>query len=305
MAAFLIRRTLRSLLVIIGVAVAVFFIARLSGDPVLLMITPGSTVEEIEGLRQALGLDRPLTTQLWEFLFGLLRGDLGDSLWQRRPVTELIRQRLPYTLQLTGAAMFLSLALALPLGVISAVKRNTLADRLAMLLALIGQSMPTFWLGLLLIQVFAVGLHWFPSSGAGGLKNLVLPAVTLGMFSAARTTRLVRSGLLDVLGEDYIRTARAKGLRNYVVVTRHALRNAMLPVVTLVAIEVGRLLGGAVITETIFAWPGLGRLAIDAIEHRDLPLLQGIVLVIATVFVLINLLVDVLYSVLDPRIRSH
>lgn len=303
MLTFLIRRGIRAILVIAGSSVAVFFIARLSGDPVLIMIAPGSTAQEIANLRHGLGLDKPLTTQFLEFLFGAVRGDFGNSLWQGQPVSNLILQRLPYTARLTVAAMTLALIVSLPLGTLSAIKRNTLLDRFAMLFALVGQSVPTFWLGLLLIQVFAVVLPWFPSSGGGGWRHLVLPAVTLGLFSTARTTRLVRSGLLDVLGEDYIRTARAKGLPNYTVLVRHALRTALLPVVTLVALEFGRLLGGAVITETIFAWPGLGRLALDAIAHRDLPLLQGIVLTVAVGFVLINFLVDLLYGVLDPRIR--
>jgi peptide/nickel transport system permease protein len=215
----------------------------------------------------------------------------------------LVWERLPHTLELTLAAMLLAIVVALPAGTLSAIKRNTWIDRVAMFFALIGQSMPVFWLGLLLIQVFSVAFPWLPSSGSGGIKHLILPAITLGLFSTARTTRLVRSGMLDVLGEDYIRTARAKGLAEHVILSRHALRTALMPVVTLLALEFGRLLGGAVITETIFAWPGVGRLAIDAISHRDFPLLQGVVLSVAVGFVVINLLVDVLYTVLDPRIR--
>lgn len=303
MTAFLIRRTLRAFLVILGSMTAVFFIARLSGDPVVLMVAPGATAQEMADMRHSLGLDQPLMVQFAQFLGDAAHGDLGTSLWQRQPVLTLIWGRLPYTLMLTFAALLLAIVIALPAGTISAVKRNSWVDRAAMFFALIGQSMPVFWLGLLLIQIFSVALPWLPSSGSGGIKHLILPAITLGLFSTARTTRLVRSGMLDVLGEDYIRTARAKGLAEHVILSRHALRTALMPVVTLLALEFGRLLGGAVITETIFAWPGVGRLAIDAISHRDFPLLQGVVLCVAVGFVVINLLVDVLYTVLDPRIR--
>jgi peptide/nickel transport system permease protein len=300
---FLIRRTLRAFLVILGSMTAVFFIARMSGDPVVLMVAPGATAQEMADMRHSLGLDQPLLVQFGEFLRDAAHGDLGTSLWQRQPVMTLVWERLPHTLELTLAAMLLAIVVALPAGTLSAIKRNTWIDRVAMFFALIGQSMPVFWLGLLLIQVFSVAFPWLPSSGSGGIKHLILPAITLGLFSTARTTRLVRSGMLDVLGEDYIRTARAKGLAEHVILSRHALRTALMPVVTLLALEFGRLLGGAVITETIFAWPGVGRLAIDAISHRDFPLLQGVVLSVAVGFVVINLLVDVLYTVLDPRIR--
>jgi len=303
MAVFLIRRAMRAVLVIAGSLILVFFIARLSGDPVLLMVAPGATADEIAAMRRSLGLDQPLPVQLLRYLGGLVRGDLGISLWQGQPVISLVLARLPYTASLTLAALLLAMLVALPTGILTAIKRNTAVDRLAMLLALIGQSMPVFWLGLLLIQVFAVAVPVLPSSGTGTFSHLILPAVTLGLFSTARTTRLVRSGLLDVLNDDYVRTARAKGLGELAVLVRHALRNVLLPVVTLLALEFGRLLGGAVITETIFAWPGLGRLAVDAISRRDFPLLQGVVLSVACGFVVINLLVDLLYGVLDPRIR--
>ncbi len=305
MSSFLIRRAIRALLVIFGSLVAVFFVARLSGDPVLLMVATGATQDDIAAMRHSLGLDAPIAVQFLRFVGGFLHGDLGMSIWQRQPVSQLILERLPATLKLTLVALLLSVVIAIPAGIVSAVKRNTSADRIAMLLALIGQSMPVFWLGLMLIQVFSVALRWLPSSGYGGPKHLILPAITLGLFSTARTTRLVRSGMLDAMNQDYVRTARAKGLSEPTVLVRHALRNALMPVITLLALEFGRLLGGAVITESIFAWPGLGRLAIDAVSHRDFPLLQGVVATIACGFVVINFVVDVLYGVLDPRIRYH
>jgi peptide/nickel transport system permease protein len=302
---FFVRRLLNALLVVFGALVAVFVIARLSGDPVRLMISPDATEEQVQAMREGLGLDAPIYMQFLSFLGGVVRGDLGRSLWQEQPVMTLVLERLPATAQLTLAAMTLALVIALPLGTLAAVKRDSIADRLAMFFAVIGQAMPNFWLGILLIQVFAVALPILPSSGSGTWKHLILPAVTLGLFSTARTTRLVRSGLLDILGEDYIRTARAKGVGDLPVLVRHALRNAMLPVITLVALEFGRLLGGAVVTETIFAWPGLGRLAVESIARRDFPLLQGIVIVVAIGFVVVNLIVDLLYAVLDPRIRHE
>jgi peptide/nickel transport system permease protein len=303
MSTLLVRRGLRALVVIFGSLTLVFFIGRLSGDPVLLMVAPGATAQDISAMRHSLGLDQPLALQFARFLGELAQGDLGTSLWQGQPVASLVLARLPYTASLTLVSLALAVVVAVPAGVFSAVKRNSVADRLVMLLALAGQSMPVFWLGLLLIQVFAVALPVLPSSGTGDVRHLILPAVTLGLFSTARTTRLVRSGLLEVLGDDHVRTARAKGLAESAVLLRHALRNALLPVVTLLGLEFGRLLGGAVITETIFAWPGVGRLAVDAISHRDFPLLQGIVLCVACSFVVINLAVDLLYGVLDPRIR--
>ena len=232
-----------------------------------------------------------------------LSGDLGRSLRYRQPALPLVLERLPATAELALAALFVSLLVAIPAGVISAVRRDTAYDNLTMLGALFGQSMPVFWLGIMLILIFSVRLELLPTSGRGGLDHLILPAVTLGLYSTARVTRLVRAGMLDVIGQDYIRTAQAKGLPDRRVIVKHALRNTLIPVVTIIGLELGTLLGGAVITETIFAWPGIGRLAVTAIFQRDYPLVQATVLVTALVFVLSNLLVDLLYGWLDPRIR--
>lgn len=303
MGKYLARRAIHSCFVILGVSLAVFLVARLSGDPVLLMVQPGATMAEIEAMRRELGLDAPVAEQFLRFVIAAAQGNLGTSIWQHQPVATLVLERLPATVELTLAALALSIVISIPAGVISATRRNTPLDRSVMIFALLGQSMPAFWLGLLLIMVFSVGLDWLPSSGYGGLEHLILPTITLGLFSVARTARLIRSGMLDVLGQDYVRTARAKGLAERAVLVRHALRNTLLPIVTLLGLDLGRLLGGAVITETIFGWPGIGRLAIDAISRRDFPLLQGIVFSVAIIFVLVNLIVDLSYRVLDPRVR--
>lgn len=300
---YLARRAIHSIFVVLGVSLAVFVVARLSGDPVLLMVQPGTSMADIDAMRHRLGMDAPLAQQYLNFVLGAMHGDLGDSIWQSQPVTTLVFERLPATVELTIASLVFSLVLAMPAGIISATRRNSPLDRAVMIFALLGQSVPVFWLGLILIMVFSVQLDWLPSSGYGTLGHLVLPTITLGLFSVARTARLVRSGLLDVLGQDYVRTARSKGLPERMVLIRHALRNTLIPVVTLVGLDFGRLLGGAVITETIFGWPGVGRLAVDAIFRRDFPLLQGIVFTIAVVFVIVNLLTDLAYTALDPRVR--
>ena len=232
-----------------------------------------------------------------------MRGDFGTSLRQQQPTFTLIGQRLPATLQLASSAMAIALLLGLPLGVLAAIRRGSVWDNALMLFGLLGQSMPVFWLGLLLIMIFAVGLGWFPVAGADTPRHLILPAITLGLFSTAYIARMARSSMLEVLGRDFVRTARAKGLPSRNVVIRHALRNALIPLVTVIGLQFGALLGGAVITETIFAWPGVGRLTIQAIQTKDLPLVQACVVLLASIFVLVNLAVDLLYTYLDPRIR--
>ena len=241
--------------------------------------------------------------QYARFLKGALRGDFGESLRHGEPAMHLVLERLPATFELAGAGLLLALCLAIPAGIISAVKRNTPIDYISTVVALMGQAMPTFWLGIMLILVFSVRLSWLPSSGRGDLQHLILPAVTLGLFTTARITRLTRSGMLEVLGQDYIRTARAKGVSEQPVVWKHALKNASIPIVTIVGIELGTLLGGSVITETIFAWPGVGRLSVQAIFNRDYPVVQAAVFILASTFVFLNFLVDVAYTWLDPRIR--
>ncbi|MDQ3547421.1 MAG: ABC transporter permease [Chloroflexota bacterium] len=300
---YIMRRLVQTLLVLLGVSALSFGMMFLSGDPTMLMAGETWNREQIEDFRQQMGFDRPWYVQYGDFLSGAVQGDFGVSLRQRQPTFDLVIERMPATIELAAAALAISLSIGLPLGVLAAIKRGSIWDNMLMMTGLLGQSIPVFWLGLLLVMVFSVRLGWFPVAGRGGLDHLVLPALTLGLFSTAYVARMTRSSMLEVLGNDYIRTARAKGLRERVVITRHALRNALIPLVTVVGLQVGALLGGAVITETIFAWPGVGRLTIQAIQTKDLPLVQAAVTVIATIFVLVNLIVDLLYTYLDPKIR--
>lgn len=299
---YLVSRLAQAAFVLLGVSFAVFALSHLSGDPVLLMVGPTATQADIDALRQSMGLDRPFFVQYVSFLGGVLQGDFGTSLWQHQPALGLVLERFPYTLQLAAAALLVALAVALPLGILSAVYRNSLLDRLAIGTSLVGQSVPGFWLGLLLILLFSVTLHYFPSSGSGTLKHLVLPTITLAAFTMGRIARLVRTNMLDVLGSDPLRTARAKGLNEFTIIVKHGLRNAAIPIVTLIGLDASALLGGAVITETIFAWPGLGRLVVQAIGQRDFPLVQAATLCIAVIVVGVNLIVDLSYSYLDPRV---
>ncbi len=309
MGGYIIRRLLQTIPVILGVTALVYFILFQTGDPTFLMVSTDASREEVERIRRELGFDQPWYIQYLQFLGRAVRGDFGVSLRQGQPVFDLILERYPATLELTFAAMFIALALALPLGVISATRRNSAVDNLAMAFALVGQSTPVFFLGIMLLFVFGGLLGWFPIGGRGRgepideLRHLVLPAITLGTFSVARNARLVRSTLLEVLGQDYVRTARAKGLTERVVIWHHALKNALIPVVTVVGLEFGTLLGGAVITETVFAWPGVGSLVIKAIGQKDFPVVVGTVTILSASFVLINLVVDLLYGYLDPRVR--
>ena len=303
MTAYLLRRLTQSVLVLLGVSFVVFFILYLTGDPALLLLPPDATAEDIQQFRESMGFNDPFLIQYGRFLGGALRGDFGQSVRHGEPAFHLVVERLPATFELSGAALLVALLLAIPAGVVSAVRRNTALDYVATVVALLGQSMPTFWLGIMLILVFSVQFNVLPSSGRGGFEHLVLPAVTLGLFTTARITRLTRSGMLEVLNQDYIRTARAKGVSGRPVVWKHAFKNAAIPIVTIVGIELGTLLGGSVITETIFAWPGVGRLSVQAIYNRDYPVVQAAVFLLASTFVLVNLVVDVLYTYLDPRIR--
>jgi peptide/nickel transport system permease protein len=300
---FLVERLWQSLIVLFWVALLVFLLMRLTGDPVAVMLPAEATAEDEELLRHELGLDRPLHEQFGIFLANAVRGNFGQSYRHHQPALELVLERLPATLQLTFAALLVSLVLALPAGILAALRRGSAFDTLSRLLGLLGQAMPTFWLGLMLILLFAVHLKWFPPAGRGGPEYLVLPALTLGAYSAALSMRLLRSSLLEVLGRDYIRTARAKGLGERGVVVRHALRNAAIPVVTVIGLQVGRLLAGSVVTETVFGYGGMGLLAVQAILGRDLTIVQAFVIVAAVIILLINLAVDLLYAVIDPRIR--
>jgi peptide/nickel transport system permease protein len=303
MKTFFARRLLQSLVVLFGVSFVVFGILHLTGDPALVLLPPDASAEDVRRFREAMGFNDPFLVQYGRFLRGALQGDFGQSIRHGESAFGLVVERLPATFELAGAALVLALCLAIPAGIVSAVRRNSVVDYVATVVALFGQSLPTFWLGIMLILLFSVQLQLLPSSGRGNVEHLVLPAVTLGLFTTARITRLTRSGMLEVLGQDYIRTARAKGVSDPPVVWKHALKNAAIPIVTIVGIELGTLLGGSVITETIFAWPGVGRLSVQAIANRDYPVVQAAVFLLASTFVVVNLVVDVVYTYLDPRIR--
>ena len=303
MTAYLVRRAARGLLVLFLVSVIVFGMSLLSGDPIKLLIPIETTPEQLEQLRSAYGLNDPVPVRFIRFLEGLVRGDLGYSFRYQQPAFSVVSERLGATLELALAAMAVTVLLALPAGVLSAVKRNSPVDALVIAGSVIGHSTPSFFLGLLLIYLLAVKLHLLPTSGRGTLAHIIMPALTLGLFYAGRMARLLRSSMLDVLHQDYMRTARAKGLAESIVVGRHALKNASLPVVTVLGLELGAVLGGAVVTETIFAWPGIGKLAVEAVIARDYPIVQAVVILVAASFVVINLIVDLLYGYLDPRVK--
>ena len=306
MLSYTIRRLLQAIIVVIGVTIVAFSINFLAGDPTLVILggePRGMTREDIDAFRHEMGFDRPVLVQYFDWLGSAVQGDFGTSYRYRESNTAIIRERLPNTIRLAGMSLILSLLIAIPLGVLAAVKKGSFWDRASLIIALLGQSVPSFWLGLMLIMIVAVRMGLVPVSGIGGFEYMILPVLTLTSFNLARNMRMVRSSMLEVLGEDYIRTAKSKGLKRSVVLTRHALRNALIPVVTLVGLDMGALLGGTIITETIFAWPGMGWLTLQAIQGKDLPLVQACVVFLAVAFVLINLIVDFTYSVLDPRVR--
>jgi len=303
MRAYVLSRLGQAALVVFLSLTAVFGLVRLTGDPVLLFMPTDIQAKDVEEFRQRLGFNDPLAVQYGRFVGRAVRGDFGESLRYQRPALGLVLERLPATLLLAAVAVALTLAVAVPLGVISAVRRGTLVDHVGTLAAVLGQAVPGFWLGLMLIYVFSVQLRWLPTGGTGGLAHLVMPSLVLTAFFAARIARLTRSTMLDALGEDYVLTARAKGLAAARVIGKHALRNAAIPVITLAGLEIGQLLGGAVIAETIFAWPGLGRLTVQALLNRDFPVVLAAVFVTSVTYTLINLLVDLTYGWLDPRVR--
>jgi peptide/nickel transport system permease protein len=304
MLSYLLRRLFGAGIVIAGVSCLVFLLIQLvPGDPVEVMLGESASLADRQALREQLGLNQPLLVQLGHYLQQLARGDLGQSLFSQRPISELLRERIPATLQLSAAALGFALLLAVPLGMLAALRRNSPWDTAAMGFALFGVSIPNFWLGPVLILLFSLWLGWFPVSGDEGNGAWVLPALTLGTGLAAILSRMIRSSLLEVLQEDYMRTARAKGLSPARVIWVHGLRNALLPVITLLGLQLGALLGGAVITETVFSWPGIGALTIEAIQRRDYPLVQACVLLISLTYVLVNLLTDLAYAWIDPRIR--
>ncbi len=323
MTTYLIRRLLQTVVVIFGVTILSFFALHLAGDPTYLYVSERATDEEVAATRAKLGFDKPLHEQYFSYVVGLATLDLGNSLRSRTPAFELVMERMPATLELTIFAILFATILAIPIGIISATRRGTPLDGGIMLFAMFGQSMPSFWLGIMLILFVGLWLRWLPISGhvpiiqplldgdfqtaitnfPDAIRHLILPGITLGVFSLARNARLVRSSMLEVLNQDYVTTAKAKGLARHTVIMRHAFRNSLIPFVTIIGLEFGFLLSGVVVTETVFSWPGVGRLVFNAINQRDIPVVQAAVVMFSLLFVLLNLIVDVVYTRLDPRIR--
>ncbi|TDX59037.1 nickel ABC transporter permease [Orenia marismortui] len=305
MLTYILRKSLMAVPILIGLATIVFLLnfVFVPGDPVRIAMGQHADPDTIEMIREEMGLNDPLYIQYFRFIGRLFKGDLGESFTSKRPVTEMIIERFPATAQLAFGAMVISIVLGVTAGVISAIKPYSILDYVFMTLAMVGVSMPVYWLGLILIWVLALNLDLLPVGGYGTWQHLLLPALALGSRQAARIARMTRSSMLEVIGKDYIKTARAKGLAERVVVIKHALRNALIPVITVIGTQLGYLLGGTVITEKVFSWPGVGRMAVDAVMKRDFPLIQGTVLFLAAIFIVVNLLVDLSYGVLDPRIR--
>src|SRR6185436_14829197 len=298
------KRSLHALLLLFGVSLVVFLLLHaVPGDPAQLLLGDQATPERVAEVRKSLGLDRPLGEQYWRFVTRAVRGDFGQSIRAMRPVLPYVLERLPATLELSLGAFLLATGLGVPIGVLAAFRRHSGWDRLSLNVALLAQSAPNFWIGLILIALFSVKLRLLPVSGRGSLSHLILPSITLAIFFVGLVVRLTRSGMLEVLRQDYVRTAWAKGLPARLVIFRHALKNALIPIVTVLGLQVGTLLGGAVVTETVFAWPGMGQLAVQAIAQRDYPVVQAIVLLLGLAFVLIHWAVDVSYGLLDPRIH--
>ena len=304
MSLYIVKRLGQAVVALFFVCLLVFMLIRMApGDPAELMSPETASEEQIQALRVRLGLDRPLAVQFWRFLKDLAQLNLGTSFFYHKPVAEIIWLHFPRTALLGGLSLFFSLAIGIPLGIIAAVKEGRLADFVSMGLAVIGQSVPVFWLGLMLVLFFSIKLNWLPTSGTGNWKHLILPVATLSAFTMALVSRLVRSGMLDILGEDYIRTARAKGLAETLVILRHGFSNLMIPVITVVGVSVGLLLAGSVVTESVFAWPGIGLMIMTAVSARDYPVIQASALFVALIVISANLIVDLLYVYLDPRIR--
>lgn len=300
---FVLRRVLGGLLSVVGASIVIFVISRASGDPIVLLLPVEAPPDLIAATRREMGLDRSWLVQYWIFLRHALVGDFGQSYRWQMPAFDLVLERLPATVELAGAGFLFSVALAVPLGVLSAVRRGSWVDRFGKVFAILGQAMPGFWVGLLLILVFSIRLSWLPAFGRGGLAHLVLPAIALGWYPVAAQTRVVRSAMLDVLERDYIRVARALGTPRRVLIWKYALRNALLPLATILGVYLAAMLSGAFVVEVVFAWPGLGRTVVEAVFARDFPVVQAGVLVSSVLFVAANLLVDLSYRVIDPRIR--
>ncbi|MBY0123186.1 ABC transporter permease [Bacillus sp. S/N-304-OC-R1] len=300
---FVIKRLIQVLVVVLLALTVVFFLIRLSGDPTVLFLPPDAPREQIEQYSEMLGFNRPLYIQYGEFMLNAVQGDFGQSLRSRDDALPLVLDRLPATFQLAISALILSLLISIPLGVLTAFKRNSIFDRIGVALTVVGQAVPSFWLGLLLIFLFAAQLNFLPSGGGGSPVHLILPTITLAAYSIARFTRFTRSTMLDVLRKDYIRTAKASGVPTFRLVSRYALKNSLIPIITLVALDLGTLLGGAVITEVVFAWPGIGRLLMQSLLNRDFPIVLAGVFIIALIYAVINFIADVLYAYVNPQIR--
>jgi peptide/nickel transport system permease protein len=305
MSLFLLRRLYQALIVFFVVTGIVFVILHVSGDPVTLLMPPDAPPSDVEAMRRTLGLDQPFLVQYGLFIKNAFHGNLGISYHHGQPALQLVLERLPASVELVVASILISLVLAVPIGVLAGSRRGSLADRASLLGSLIGISAPPFWIGIAFILIFSVDLQWFPSSGRGGLAHLVLPATSLALYRLALFIRLIRAGMLDVLTQDFIRTARSKGLSEKKVVYKHALKNTLIPFVTIAGMQMGSLLAGAIVTEKVFAWPGMGRLFLDSIGVMDFPVIIAWALVTATIFLAINLTVDVIYVWLDPRIRHE
>ena len=297
-------RLLQAVIATFGVITIVFFVMRLSGDPTLLLVPEGATAAQIAELRHQLGFDRPLVVQYLAYLSDLLRGDLGQSLVQRLPVSLILGSRLPYTLELAAGALAVALIIGIPAGIAMAVWRGGVVERILAAIVVAGQSLPTFWSGILLILFFGVTLRWLPTSGADSPASLIMPSLALGALAMSTFARMTRISVLDELSRDYVNAARARGLSMGATVVRHVLRNAAIPVITVTALEIGNLLAGAVIVETVFAWPGIGQLAMQSIQARDFLIVQAIVLFVSVTYIALNLIADLAYTAIDPRIRS-
>jgi peptide/nickel transport system permease protein len=304
MRAFIARQLVQLVVVIIGISVLSFAILHVIGDPVTLLLPQNAGKEEYERYKKIMGLDQPIWVQYWKFASRAVQGDFGRSWYADTPAFRLVLERMPPTIYLTFAGLGVALLIALPLGIIAALKRHTMVDTVCTMIAVAGQAMPIFWLGIMLIIIFAVRLKALPASGYGTWQHFLMPAFTLGAFLAPITMRLVRSGVIEVMNMEYIKTARAKGLTERWVVVKHAFRNACIPVVTVLGLQFGQLLGGAIITETVFAWPGVATLTVDSIRNQDFPVVQCAVVLLALIIVVVNLVVDVLVGVIDPRIRA-
>ena len=303
MTTYIIKRLVQVVPVLIGITIVAFVLVRLTGDPATIMLPPEAPAATVAAFRAEFGLDQPIYIQYLRFVGDALRGDFGRSLRYREPVGELFLERLPATLELAVGAMAIAIFVGIPVGVLSAVKRNSWLDTVTRFIALFGQAVPSFYLGLILIMIVAVQFRMLPTGGRGSMSQLILPAITLGVHLLALTARFSRGAVLDVLRQDYIRTGRAKGLSERILLSRHVMKNAMIPIVTVIGLQVGAMFSGAVVTETVFSWPGIGRLMVQAISTRDFPIVQATVMIVAVIFVVVNLIVDLTYAWLDPRIK--